>query len=329
MGISGGIRLVLMLASFLWLGTLLGIWDRLFFESSLPVEADESLQSLVAAQLPIETFPAHLPVVLREPSCTHGGARSILILLKSAPANTLRRQAIRRSWAAQIPASLSVSLVFLLGILPRTAPLEPDLLVGNFSDSYSATTLKAVFGLAWAVSRCPTHQLVLLGDDDAFLNLSWLHRHFHSLPRLAQPSQLGLVLVLGARTLARPFRYRFCPHFLSVSRYPHQRFPPYPHGAAILLNQLAAAVVVAASAALPFLPYDDVYIGLVAARLHFPVIDHPAFHTDCYRPRLRALVPSATFAIHGYRRLPSLLQAQRRVARNAALDACPDYFTIC
>lgn len=84
----------------------------------------------------------------------------LLMLVHSAPENSLKRHVVRETWGQQ---TSDVTLLFLVGYSGRyQSKLEEenkryqDLIQGNFLDAYRNMTYKHVMGLKWATYYCPS-----------------------------------------------------------------------------------------------------------------------------------------------------------------------------
>lgn len=117
-------------------------------------------------------------------SCSNSSSKvQVLILVSSSIPNFEARQAVRRSWGANLP-SLWL-LVFFIGattdaLLQEKVRVEAqeygdiaqDL---SFYDSYSNLTLKTLSLLSWSQHFCTRATYILKSDEDIFLNVHKLY----------------------------------------------------------------------------------------------------------------------------------------------------------
>ncbi|XP_012935876.1 beta-1,3-galactosyltransferase 5 [Aplysia californica] len=103
-----------------------------------------------------------------------------LVMVHSATAYFLRRQAIRETYGARkLFGHVTQRVVFLLGTTSdvetsrriRLEALEHgDVVQGPFVDSYHNLTHKGVMGLRWAAEHCSQANVVIKIDDDVYVN---------------------------------------------------------------------------------------------------------------------------------------------------------------
>ena len=60
---------------------------------------------------------------------------------------------------------------------------------------------------------------------------------------------------------------------ITFSDYPFSKFPFYPTGAAVIYSRQAIKYIYIAAPFVKFLSIDDVYVGIVAAKLEIPLVD--------------------------------------------------------
>lgn len=157
-----------------------------------------------------------------------------------------------------------------------------DIVVEDFTDSYTNLTLKSVFMLKWVVNHCRYVPFVLKTDDDMLINVRALIQELSS--TRYSPSK---PLIMGRiQKGAWPVRSRSSKWYLPYWLYEETRLPTFAAGTGYVITQKAVADIYTKSLDTPLIPLEDVFItGLVANRsLYIPVISIPRFHND--KPRL-------------------------------------------
>src|SRR5699024_4759237 len=76
------------------------------------------------------------------------------------------------------------------------------------------------------------------------------------------------------RTGERPQRELFNRHYISLREYPFSRFPPFAAGGCFLLSNSTLHELYFGSFHLPKLPFDDVFLGMIAQLLNIPLQDN-------------------------------------------------------
>lgn len=201
---------------------------------------------------------------------------------------------------------LRVQTLFLLGEpgggqpphengLERESAAQGDIVQAAFRDSYRNLTLKTLSGLSWADRHCPGARYVLKTDDDVFVNVPelvselvrrggrWEQRERGMEPRrgaeagdggwkagsptpVSQPVPL---LYLGrVHWRVYPIRTPGSKHQLSEEQWPASwgPFPPYASGTGYVLSASAVQLILQVASRAPFLPLEDVFVGLSARR---------------------------------------------------------------
>jgi len=115
----------------------------------------------------------------------------VLFLVKSAMANSDRREVIRKTWGYEKRFSdVPIRTVFLLGHAPHDVRLQAlieaesqqhgDIVQGNFIDTYFNNTVKTAMGLRWAVETCPKSRFYMFVDDDYYVSTRNLLRYLRN-----------------------------------------------------------------------------------------------------------------------------------------------------
>lgn len=115
-------------------------------------------------------------------------------------------------------------------------------------------------------------------------------------------------LYAGWRFDTSPFRARWHKHFVSVTEYPFNAYPPYISAGAVVISRITARKMFYASHFVRYYPYDDIYAGIIAFLLGIEPThdDHFRFWTPwTYRPGDYLDVVAA----HGFSDLQLMRQA--------------------
>ncbi|KAF7266114.1 hypothetical protein GWI33_020486 [Rhynchophorus ferrugineus] len=197
----------------------------------------------------------------------------LLILVSSAPANILKREAIRETWGN---SNGNFQVLFLFG---RTTDrdlqnqieaenrLYHDVVQGDFLDTYRNLTLKTVMALEYAI-RYWSFKYVLKVDDDVFVNTPQLM--FFLKYDLDPKNVTNLLLCMQHKNVkvVRHQSEKFGKYTVSYNEYPYEIYPPYCSGWGVLFTMDTIFKLHDNIASTPFFYLEDVYTyGLVASRI--------------------------------------------------------------
>ena len=141
-----------------------------------------------------------------------------------------------------------------------------DILQVNTVDSVANISVKHLLALGWAGDFCGHVPLLLLAEDDVFVNVFKLARFYVD---LRERHRLSELLYCSVRTREQPVRDRRSRFYVSRAQYKQSTYPDYCQPFAHILTPDVAAKLYKASLKLPptVLPVDAVYItGLLAAK---------------------------------------------------------------
>ncbi|ODM96485.1 Beta-1,3-galactosyltransferase brn [Orchesella cincta] len=128
----------------------------------------------------------------------------LIILVKSAPNNFRKRQAIRSTWGYRKRFSdVPIKTVFMLGLIDekenavtpdyKSKIKDPitlneaineesakygDLIQADFIDSYYNNTYKTLMGMRWLVETCKLYRYAFFADDDMYVSVKNLLKFF-------------------------------------------------------------------------------------------------------------------------------------------------------
>lgn len=227
-------------------------------------------------------------------------AQNVLLLLfvKTAPENDLRRSVIRRTWGNELYArsqlNANIKTLFALGTpsdqLRRDAlqrklvwedKVYSDIIQQDFVDSFYNLTLKLLLQLSWANSFCPHAKFLMTADDDIFIHMPNLIEYLQSLAQMGvQDFWIGRV-----HRGSPPVRDRGNKYYVSYEMYQWPAYPDYTAGAAYVISNDVATRVYEASRTLNSSLYiDDAFMGLCANKMGIVPQTHVFFSGEGKAP---------------------------------------------
>ena len=255
------------------------------------------------------SLPGHIKDFLYHQHCLHfpmildvhdkcGGADEsaevfLLMVIKSSPVNYERREALRKTWAQErLQNGVQIRRVFLSGVTGsgfererqnRLLELEHDeyndILQWDFRDTFFNLTLKQVLFLEWMERNCPKARFLLNGDDDVFVNTDNMVEYLQGL----RGNNGSKHLFTGHLMLNKgPIRSPESKYYVPVQVQKSESYPPFCAGGGFLLSGYTAMVIYNMSKSIPFLPCDDVYMGMCLAKAGL----RPVFHMGVKIPSM-------------------------------------------
>ncbi|XP_069071663.1 beta-1,3-galactosyltransferase 5-like isoform X2 [Pleurodeles waltl] len=212
---------------------------------------------------------------------TPGGKPLLLLAIKSHPTSSVRRAALRQTWAVEAEVSgYWVKRLFLMAVsssLGRMRLVEEedkefqDILLWDFTESHHNLSLKERCFLEWLQYNCKEAEFIFKGDDDVLVNpkalVSYLgtfvnqsqalHGHLH---RHTKPLRMGKYAVTN-------------------SLFPYSVYPKFLSGGGFIMTGDAIPGLYRASIELPVFPLDDVYLGLLGLAANVTMVHNPRFYT--------------------------------------------------
>ncbi len=234
-------------------------------DSSRPLYSDDS----------INAHPFHFTIANYD-KCWNGTSATmipfLLILVKTGPRNFYDRQQIRQTWGGtKLVLGELVTTVFLLGMSSDTelnkrihdeSDKYEDIVQENFIDSYHNLTIKTMMGLKWAGTFCPNASYVASADADVMLNTVNLVAQLITKPRQRYAEGTLRRNVAPVRDPKRHDGKWFTP----VELYPEPTYAPFFPGSCYVMSGDLTWLIFLESRHVRFLPWDDVYFGLVLQR---------------------------------------------------------------
>lgn len=220
-------------------------------------------------------------------------------MVNSARAYADRRRAVRRTWAARLPAGFA--LHFALGAArPDAPPVDAaELALGDIVeldapvDAYDTLLVKLVNFLAWASARY-TFDHFLHADDDSYVRLDEIGRLLPTLPTARLYWGYMWNLTPGGAH-SRPIRDAAAKSYMPANQWPCDDYPPFASGCAFLLSADLVAFILANRTLLRPFRLIDAGLGIWLSA----VADVRYIHSDLVRPyRPLPLYQSGTIVQH-------------------------------
>ena len=221
----------------------------------------------------------------------------LLITILSAPENQDMRRTIRNTYGTlKRVQGLSVRFIFLLGattnesssyINPRiTQESEAyhDIIKGDFIDHYKNLTHKTVMGLYWFNRYCRKAKYILKIDDDTVLNVYKVVSFLRDLQMNNNNREVSNLFYCNVVSFARPNRKEDSKFYLNYTEYPYKYQPDYCAGPGYLFSNDVGVALYKASAKVPYLFIEDVFMGFCAKLSGIPLTHHVfGFYMDTSR----------------------------------------------
>ena len=204
----------------------------------------------------------------------------LLILVPSSPLNFENRRVIRQTWGTDHAMNKTWKTMFLLGqpqhltekrYLSSETEIYGDIVQGFQTDSYYNLTLKTEMGLEWAAKYCD-FDFLLKADDDVFVN------SYKLVDYLRKPQTPKSKLYLG-NVAQRSSTVRDGKWALSYQEYKRDILPKFCLGPAYVLSMDLVHRFVEIFDPRKPLKLEDVYIGMLAAKVGVTPRKHQGFQT--------------------------------------------------
>ncbi|XP_030062689.1 beta-1,3-galactosyltransferase 9 [Microcaecilia unicolor] len=220
----------------------------------------------------------------------------LLSVIFSNPANRMRRDLIRQTWANVTHVKeYTILTMFALGKPnSETTQLEilkeseshGDIIEGSFLESSQNQTLKTIMVIQWIVTFCPSARFVLKTNEDMFVNILSLVDYLLSLRIHPEDIYMGRVI-----HQALPIRDPQSYTFFIPKQYEEKFYPDYCSGTAYVISQDVARKVYVVSNQVPMSLPSDVFVGICAhhagiAPIHssrFSGHRHIIYNRCCYK----------------------------------------------
>ncbi|XP_069139301.1 beta-1,3-galactosyltransferase brn-like [Argopecten irradians] len=251
-----------------------------------------------------------------KPEVTCLNSTKLLILIKSAPRNREKRQAIRETWGNEDLIS-GFKRVFVLGKsrtddvnIEQETQTYGDILQLDYYDSYYMNTWKTRGALIWA-SSSKECDYVMLVDDDYYVATDLLIQQLELTGTGNETLYMGWV-----NPRSYPFRWKGSKWYVSPTDYPYNIYPPFVSAGSIVMSMKFITDFVIASQFTKHIKFDDVFLAIVANKLGVAPINNRLFYTgkvDYWDTQFWT-----TLTAHGYNptELRNAWQCHRRLKTN-------------
>eukprot|EP00057_Strongylocentrotus_purpuratus_P020536 XP_011675010.1 PREDICTED: beta-1,3-galactosyltransferase 1-like [Strongylocentrotus purpuratus] len=212
---------------------------------------------------------------------------TLLVLIKSAPCNTDRRDAARRTYiSGAAKFKVSTRLLFIVGDseaqderenIQEEARRHRDILKVGFHDGYYNLTIKLVMGFKWALQFCNNSKFLMSTDDDTMIDIVTLVNDLDALP-----SKDHSQFVLGfTEEGCTPRRNVDSKWYIPEDLYPGKTYPRFPYGHGYVVSHHVLEKLYLLSRETPArIPFDDVYCGILLDKLSIRVLDRSTWLKD-------------------------------------------------
>ncbi|CAH8635736.1 unnamed protein product [Heterobilharzia americana] len=207
-----------------------------------------------------------------------GEPLELLILIKSAPSNFLRRDAIRSTWGNNLCwGGRRVIHLFLFGnvppndthsrdILKNESNVYGDIIQQDFLDHYYNNTYKIMFGIDWAVKYCSNVPIIMFVDDDYFVYPQNVVAYIEGLSEELRDVLISGYVWYNAVPIRKKSGIR-SKWLIDWDEYPHKGYPPYVAAGNFFLSMNLARKLNVAIRYTKYLRFDDVYLGIILKKL--------------------------------------------------------------
>ncbi|CAL8082829.1 unnamed protein product [Calicophoron daubneyi] len=152
-----------------------------------------------------------------------------------------------------------------------------DLLIGGFHDMYFNLTLKLIFTFRWASAFCKDQTpIFLFVDDDISVNPRNLMKFLGRIP-ISGRTHFNGGMPPASQIPIRPNSTLGGVWAVSEDEFPWERYPSYSLGAGYLVGADYVYDAAVAMAFTQFFRIDDAFLGMVWAKLNYPVLNVPGF----------------------------------------------------
>lgn len=226
-----------------------------------------------------KSVPQTLPAWKSLAACRNSSLR-LLYFVHTGPKNVRRRNRLRRTIGdPEIATYVNSTIVFFVGeaanqntsrALREEAALQGDIVVLNFIDAYKNLSHKFLQGARWILNNCRlgTTSMIIKIDDDVVVNVFALSSYVDS------PAAMLNGIHCNVFDHSSPSRDNASKWYVDEQVYSGNDYPIYCAGAAYMMRPVVLSWLCDASAHVPFLWIDDVYVtGMLAEAASVNLID--------------------------------------------------------
>lgn len=205
----------------------------------------------------------------------------ILIIIATSPVNYLRRNTLRETWLRNLlENNVNIRYIFLLGQsnhdhdINQENQLTNDIIMGDFTDTYTHLTEKTIMGYQWAVTYCRHAKFIMKCDDDVYINIEGLQSVVKK-NRVRLQTGIGGLAIYGSSPVRDKSNVKW---HVSFRIYPHNMYPPYCLGGPGYVTSINVVTqIVNISRIISYFSMEDVFIGMCIKKLKFVLHDIKGF----------------------------------------------------
>ncbi|CAD7084217.1 unnamed protein product [Hermetia illucens] len=192
----------------------------------------------------------------------------VVYFVTTTPKHRIERNVIRSTWGK----SARPRPIFITGLVEKEedmhflyeeSKLYNDIIIEDFSDSYTNLTLKTGFIFKNFLRLCPNSAYLMKTDDDVLVNTTLIE---NIVMEAMYNDPLGKLPIIGR--LYPPYKAHrdpeskwYLPHWMYGKDY----LPAYISGTGYLVPAIYIEKILQSASQVPLLPLEDVYfLGLVA-----------------------------------------------------------------
>jgi len=189
--------------------------------------------------------------------------------------NFIQRDIIRTTWSNKTLFP-QMRVVFMLGSsndveldkkIENESKIYGDIVQESFQDTYLNLTLKTIQGIKWVSNYCSNAKYVLKVDDDVVVNSFALLQYLDNL-KLNTDNNLMCFIHKNSK-ITRESNSKF---YVSYNELSTEFYPQYCSGSAYIFKGNMAKSLYSASLITKYFKFEDVYFGLLAAKLNLNFI---------------------------------------------------------
>lgn len=228
-----------------------------------------------------------------KPTC-HTEPSTLVLIVKSASMNFVRRQVIRQTWGnetIQYTRNTQLRTRFMLGKsenphieskIKDESSHYSDIIQSDFIDTYYNNTLKTMMAMKYALRNCHSNSYFVFVDDDFFISIDNLLRFLESpltYPTVTSYHENSTYLYSGhAYFNPEPYRDKANKWYVSVEEYPYFNYPDFVAAGTLVFNRKALRRVYFTSLYVQKFRLDDVFIGMAAAKANIKPVHNDDFY---------------------------------------------------
>ena len=231
------------------------------------------LRSLITPER-ITTIPRYYDYVIENQNmCGDVGSTYVIVLVHTSTDHFRQRERIRNSTLNNkiLSEAYNAKLIFVIGksnsksnqtLIDFESKCFGDIIQGNFLDTYSNLTHKALFGFQWILDHCKQARFVMKIDDDVLLDMAGVVSLLSTKYADSKRTIMCRVKLKGTDLISRKGKWA-----IPLTKYPMEYWSvTHCSGYFMIFTADIIHDLYAAARRTPFLWIDDVYVpGFLAA----------------------------------------------------------------